>query len=350
MSAGTGGAGEAEEAEKAGEAGEVEEGEETEESEEVEESEESEEVGRFAPSTTGPAHPGTLLAALLCWLDARSRGAAVGLRFEDLDPQRCRPEYLVAMRDALDWLGLDWEGEVRQSDSAAAHAEALDTLAQAGLLYPCACSRAQLGADAPRAPDGSARYPGTCHQRRLPSVAQGGWRSSPEALRLRLPAGRVDLTDESGAELSESPADSFGDPVVRRRDGAVAYHLASVVDDRRIGVTRIVRGRDLAPTSAVQVSIGALLGYPRPRYRHHMLFLEERGDKLAKFHGAVGFPALAAHYSGPEFCGLLAHACGIRPDPAPLRPADLLPGFRWSAVRTRDRALSWDGQTLGLGR
>jgi glutamyl-tRNA synthetase/glutamyl-Q tRNA(Asp) synthetase len=254
------------------------------------------------------------------------------------------------MRDALDWLGLDWEGEVRQSDSAAAHAEALDALAQAGLLYPCACSRAQLSADARRAPDGRARYPGTCRRRRLPGIAQGGWRSSPEALRLRLPAGRVDLTDESGAELSESPADSFGDPVVRRRDGAVAYHLASVVDDRRIGVTRIVRGRDLAPTSAVQVSIGALLGYPRPRYRHHMLLLEARGDKLAKFHGAVGFPALAARYSGPEFCGLLAHACGIRPDPAPLRPADLVPGFRWSAVRTRDRALSWDGQTLGLGR
>ncbi len=307
------------------------------------------EVARFAPSTTGPAHPGTLLAGLLCWLDARARGAEVWLRLEDLDPQRCRPEHLDAMREALGWLGLDWDGEERQSDGGAAHGEVLDALARRDLLYPCSCSRATLAREAVRAPDGSARYPGTCRTRRLPREAEGGWRASPEALRLRLPAGRIDLRDESGADLSEDPAEAYGDPVVRRRDGAIAYHLASVVDDRRVGVTRIVRGRDLAPSSAVQVAIGRLLGYPEPRYRHHLLLLEERGGKLAKFHGAVGFDVLRNRYRGEELCGLLAHACGLRDEPAPLAARDLVPGFDWSHVRDEDRCLAWDGQTLRLG-
>ena len=72
-------------------------------------------TGRFAPSTTGPAHPGTLLAALLCWLDSRSRGARLLLRLEDLDPKRCRPEWSSGMRDDLLWLGIDW-GAVLQGD------------------------------------------------------------------------------------------------------------------------------------------------------------------------------------------------------------------------------------------
>ena len=314
------------------------------------ERERSSEVGRFAPSTTGSAHPGTLLAGLLCWLDARSRDADLWLRFEDLDPQRCRPEYLETLREALVWLGLDWQGEERQSDWGPGHAEALDALAARDLLYPCSCSRAQLGAaPPPRAPDGSARYPGTCRDRRLPSAAEGGWRACADALRLRLPPGRIELRDESGADLSEDPAENYGDPVVRRRDGAVAYHLASVVDDRRIGVTRIVRGRDLAPSSAVQVAIGRLLGCPEPRYRHHLLLLEERGGKLAKFHGAVGFEALRESYRGEELCGLLAHACGLRPDPAAVRPQDLVTDFRWADVRGRDRRLDWDGRALHLG-
>jgi glutamyl/glutaminyl-tRNA synthetase len=308
------------------------------------------EVGRFAPSTTGPAHPGTLLAALLCWLDARSRGAQVWLRLEDLDPQRCLPEHLDGMLRALEWLGLDWDGVERQSDHAEAHAAALDTLAEAGLLYPCACSRAEVAALAlPSAPDGSPRYPGTCRDRPLPTASRGGWRSCGDALRLRLPAGRVELFDEGGSDLSESPSAAYGDPVVRRRDGAVAYHLASVVDDRRIGVSRIVRGHDLAPSTTVQVAVAGLLGRAAARYRHHLLLLEERGGKLAKFHGAVGFEALAARYSGGEFGGLLAHACGLRPGAEVIHPIDLVAGFRWEDVRTEDRTAVWDGQALQLG-
>jgi glutamyl/glutaminyl-tRNA synthetase len=300
-------------------------------------------VGRFAPSTTGPAHPGTLLAALLCWLDARSRGGRVLLRLEDLDPERSTPERVDAMEADLAWLGLDWDATVRQSAGRAAHEDALDRLSAAGRLYPCACTRATHKSHGLRSPDGGFKYPGTCRGRPLPP---GGWRATDEPLRVVLPGGVVPCIDESGLDLSQDPAADFGDPVVRRRDGAIAYHLASVVDDALQGVTRIVRGRDLAGTTGTQLRLRDLLELPRPVYRHHFLLLEERGDKLAKLHGAVGLPALREHYDAPGLCGWLAFAAGLRPEPAPVAPRDLVAAFAWSRVRTADLPVHWNGRAL----
>ncbi len=304
-------------------------------------------IGRFAPSTTGPAHPGTLLAALLCWLDLRAAGGRAILRLEDLDPQRSSPARASAMRDDLTWLGLDWDAVQLQSQLRARHEAALDRLAAAGLLYPCRCSRSDIRTGAEPAPDGSFRYPGSCRGRPLPS---GGWRQSDEPLRLRLPLGRIELRDESGASLSGDPEAVQGDPVVRRRDGAVAYHLASVVDDDAAGVTRVVRGRDLADTTAIQVALQRLLDLPTPAYRHHLLLLEERGGKLAKLHGAVGAEALRAHCTPEELCGFLAHAAGLRPDEAPTTPRALLAGFAWNDVARDDRVVRWHGDRLELVR
>jgi len=290
--------------------------------------------GRFAPSTTGPAHPGTLLAGLLCWLDARSLGARVWLRLEDLDPQRCRPEWAGRMERDLAWLGLDWDGVFLQSRASAAHDAALDRLEADGRLYPCSCSRAVLRAHGQRAPDGGWRYPNSCRERALPA---GGWRACGEPLRARLPAGELCVRDESGLELRGDPSRDFGDPLVRRRDGAVAYLLASVVDDAAAGVTRVVRGRDLAASTPVQVRLQQLLGLPTPTYRHHLLLLEERGGKLAKLHGSVSVDSLRETHGPHDLCGRLAHAAGLLPEPAPRAPSDLLPYFSWSAVPTQDR-------------
>ena len=149
-------------------------------------------IGRFAPSTTGPAHPGTLLAALLCWLDVRSRGGQVLLRLEDLDPERCSPELTRGMEEGLAWLGLDWDETVQQSANRAAHEDALDRFAAAGLLYPCACSRATHKTHGLRGPDGGFRYPGTCRARTLPPA---GWRASAEPLRVELPSGIIPCID-----------------------------------------------------------------------------------------------------------------------------------------------------------
>ena len=296
------------------------------------------EVGRFAPSTTGPAHPGTLLAALLCWLDARSRGGRLVLRLEDLDPERSRPEWAAGIRDALAWLGLDFDAVEEQRAAAEHHAEALSRLAAAGRLYPCRCTRSELRARGEATPDGSARYPGACRGRALPA---GGWRASREALRVRLDPGEIAPREESGLDLRQDPERIFGDPVVRRRDGAPAYHLASVVDDARAGVTRVVRGRDIAASTALQLALRRLLGLAEPVHRHHLLLLEERGAKLAKLHGAVGADALRAHYGPRELCGFLARAAGLVAEERPVSPAELLPRFSWAGVAEADRVVRW---------
>jgi glutamyl/glutaminyl-tRNA synthetase len=156
------------------------------------------------------------------------------------------------------------------------------------------------------------------------------------------------VVDESGVDLSQDPERDFGDPVVRRRDGAIAYHLAGIVDDAAAGVTRVVRGRDLASTTATQVALQRVLGLPTPAYRHHLLLLEERGEKLAKFHGAVGADALRAHYAPYALCGFLAHACGLAQDASPLGPRDLLQDFAWDRVAEPDRVVRWTGSKLRL--
>lgn len=305
-------------------------------------------IGRYAPSATGFAHPGTALAALLCWLDARAESGRVVLRLEDLDSDRCRPEYAQALQSDLAWLGLEWDAIVRQSDAVERYEDALDRLADAGLVYPCGCSRKQIRAAGAPTPDGSYRYPNTCRDRDLPSVRSGGWRATTEALRVRLPDAYLDLRDESGLDLSQNPVAALGDPIVRRRDGAPAYHLASVVDDCQCGVTRIVRGRDLSMLTATQVALQHLLRFSTPTYRHHLLLLEQRGEKLAKLHGAVSLPELRPHYDARELCGVLAHAAGLIDFAHPVAPEDLIATFAWDDVGVVDRVLEWDGQRLSL--
>lgn len=295
--------------------------------------------GRFAPSTTGPAHPGTLLAALLCWLDARSCGLAVALRLEDLDRERSKPGLVAAMERDLAWLGFDWDATQRQSEARARHEAVLETLVRDGRVYACGCSRARIRENGTLAPDGSYRYPGHCRDR---IVAPEDWRATSEPLRLRLEPGFVRILDESGLDLSGDAASIFGDPLLRRRDGAYAYHLVSVVDDAAQGVVRVVRGRDLAPSTMLQVALQHQLGLPTPVYRHHALFLERSGDKLSKLHGAVSIDALRTRHDAPALCGLIASAVGLVPVGTRCRPADLVAEFDWARVSAEDVLLAWD--------
>jgi glutamyl-Q tRNA(Asp) synthetase len=303
-------------------------------------------LGRFAPSTTGSAHPGTMMAALLCWLDARSRTGSVLLRLEDLDPLRCTPAFAAAMIDDLAWLGLDWDGVVWQHARADDHAAALDLLHLQGRLYPSSVGRSALVALGRRTPDGGPWYDNRDRHRRLPV---GGWRACNEPIRVRLDDGEIAPIDEGGYPLRQDPGAAFGDPVVRRRDGAVAYQLAVVVDDAASAVTRVVRGRDIAANSATQVALQRLLGYPAVIYRHHAVLLEKRGRKLAKLHGSIGMPVLRQHYTPTGLCGLLAFLSGLRPDADACTPRDLLSGFSWENVRSDDLLVQWTGQTLSIG-
>jgi len=301
--------------------------------------------GRFAPSTTGRAHPGTLVAALLCWLDARSRGSEVLLRLEDLDRERTKEGYVESMIADLAWLGLDWDGVSRQSLRIEGYEARLEQLAAAGRIYACSCSRAQIRESGVLAPDGSHRYSGTCRDR----IVEGdAWRSSDLPLRLRLDDARVEVRDESGLDLSGNPSALFGDPLVRRRDGAYAYHFTSVVDDEADAISRIVRGRDLAPSTTLQAGLRTLLGFDIPQYRHHALLLERRGGKFSKLHGAVDIRALSRRYDASALCGLLAEFVGLVPAGTRCRPIELVADFDWSSVTGDDVALVWsdsDGLT-----
>ena len=296
---------------------------------------------RFAPSTTGEAHPGTLLSGFLVWLDARARGGAALLRLEDLDATRVKAEWAAQLRDACTWLGLDWDEVIVQSDRLAAHEAALDALDALGRLYPCSCSRAQR-AGGRRAPDGGWVYENTCRGRTFPGA---GWRSraATDAVRVRLDDDRVELVDDNGVDLSQTPARDMGDPVLVRRDGVIAYQLAVVVDDQDERITDVVRGRDIVPSTATQVLLQRMLGYATPRYRHHFLLLEPHGEKLAKLHGSIPFSKLRERYDGPSLCGALAHVANLVDTPAPITPRELVASFDWSRVPREDRIVRWDG-------
>jgi glutamyl-Q tRNA(Asp) synthetase len=296
-------------------------------------------VSRFAPSTTGEAHPGTLLSALLVWLDARARGGRALLRLEDLDRTRVKAEWSAQLVDALGWLGLDWDETIVQSGRQTSHEAALDRLAAAGRLYPCTCSRADR-AGGRRAPDGGWTYANTCRVRPLPA---DGWRGVVDGnVRARLDDDRIELVDDGGYDLSQTPASEMGDPVVRRRDGVIAYQLAVVVDDAEQEITDVIRGRDIAASTATQIMLQRLLGLPRPRYRHHFLLLEDSGDKLAKLHGSIPFGELRARHTAAELCGILAHGAGLVDAPLSCMPRDLVERFAWSRVSAGDRLAQFD--------
>ncbi|MFT3694487.1 MAG: glutamate--tRNA ligase family protein [Kofleriaceae bacterium] len=290
---------------------------------------------RFAPSTTGEAHPGTLLSALLVWLDARHRGGTAVLRLEDIDTTRVKPRWRDEIVEALAWLGLAFDEVVIQSERTPAHEAALDALAAQGRLYPCVCSRADRSGGR-RAPDGGWAYENTCRGTPL-----ANWRDVKDvAIRVQLPDDRVELVDDGGLVLSQTPAVDLGDPIVRRKDGAIAYQLAVVVDDADGGITDVIRGRDIAPSTATQVMLQRLLGYAQPRYRHHFLLLEPHGDKLAKLHGSIPWSELRGRYSAEEMMLALVRAANLRSsDPEQ---------FDWDLVPREDRIARWDGQTLTI--
>jgi len=298
-------------------------------------------ISRFAPSTTGEAHPGTLLSALLVWLDVRSRGGTAILRLEDLDVGRVKAAWSEQMVEALAWLGLTWDETIVQSDRASRHHAALDQLAGQGRLYPCTCSRSQRSGGR-RAPDGGWAYENTCRGTPLPAA---GWREVGDvAVRVQLPDDRVELIDDGGLDLSQTPARDLGDPIVRRRDGAIAYQLAVVVDDGDEHITDVIRGRDIAPSTATQVLIARLLGLAPPRYRHHFLLLEPQGNKLAKLHGSIPWSELGDRYEPDELLALLGRAANLEGDTLEA----LLAGFSWDRVPREDKVARWDGRTLAI--
>jgi glutamyl-Q tRNA(Asp) synthetase len=271
-------------------------------------------VTRFAPSPTGLLHLGHAFSALSAYEAAREAKGRFLLRIEDIDDTRSRASFVDALFEDLSWIGVTYETPVlRQSEHRSAYEAALRKLRGLGLIYRCFKTRKEIMEDALSAPHGPANAfrgapldPG--EETRL--IAEGrpfAWRLSLERARERTGEGwgGLSFTEEGRGPAGEQGVipitpEVHGDVVLARKDVGVAYHLAVVVDDARQGVTHIIRGEDLHSAAHIQRLLQALLELPEPMYRHHRLWRNDQGERLAKRTGAPTLKALREAGTAPD--------------------------------------------------
>ena len=269
-------------------------------------------VTRFAPSPTGLLHRGHAFSALTAFEAARAAGGPLLLRIEDIDTDRCRPEFEAAIVENLAWLGVAWEAPARrQSEHLADYRAALEALRARGLVYRCFKTRAEVLADIGRAPHGpSAPYRGAPLDPAEEARLTGEGR--PFAWRLSLAAAERELGGLSGLNFTEEGAgpngevgriaanpERGGDVILARKGLGVAYHLAVVVDDALQRVSHVIRGVDLFEAAHIQRLLQALLALPTPAYRHHRLLLGDDGKRFAKRDHAESLRDLRARGTTP---------------------------------------------------
>ncbi len=244
-------------------------------------------VTRFAPSPTGPLHLGHAFSALTAHDAARKAGGTFILRLDDLDQSRCRNHWEDQIYEDLNWLGITWDRPiVKQSNRLERYQLVLGDLWNAGLLFACTCSRADIkaAAHAPQegtpliGPDGIV-YPGTCRRENNGPIPTNC------ALRIHMRKATQDIANVAFSKNSmraERMISGIGDVVLARRDMGAAYHLASVLDDADLGVTHVIRGQDLEDATFIHILLQRLLDLPMPTYVHHRLIRDDAGKRLAK--------------------------------------------------------------------
>lgn len=248
--------------------------------------------GRLAPTPTGFLHRGHARTFLKAQERTRSRGGKLVLRVEDLDRDRCKPEFVEAMLEDMRWAGLDWdEGpdvggpfpSYYQSQRLDSYRQAWRKLGDLRVAFPCDCSRkdVKLAAQAPHGEGGELIYPGLCRDRPfdLPSekaALSTNWR-------FRVPSGETIAFEDGNLGHQEFVAGrDFGDFIIWRKDGIPSYELAVVADDIAMGITEVVRGEDLLMSTARQLLIYDALEARPPRFYHCPLVRDEEGRRLAK--------------------------------------------------------------------
>jgi glutamyl-Q tRNA(Asp) synthetase len=239
------------------------------------------ETGRFAPSPTGPLHFGSLVAALASYLQVRSHGGRWLVRIEDIDPPREVPGSIDVILKQLDDHGLEWDDQVTyQSAHLDRYHEILKQLRDLQLVYYCQCNRQRLKSL-------GGVYDGKCSNLRHPA--------GDSALRLAvdkaLPPGTANgdnlvFNDQIMGDFQQHIFRDIGDFIIRRRDGLISYQLAVVADDQYQGITQVLRGADLLPSTPRQILLQKCLGFRTPAYLHIPLALNPEGQKLSKQHFA----------------------------------------------------------------
>ncbi len=287
-------------------------------------------TSRLAPTPSGYLHAGNAFSFTLTWLLVRQSGGKLHLRIDDIDAERTRPEYVEDIFQSLNWLGLDWDtGPVSPEDFVERHSQLrrlegynqlLNSLEQAGKLYACNCSRAQIATSSV-----NGIYPGTCRHRKLPMNA-------PEtAWRIYVPENtRIAIREISGRETKVPLDTAMGDFVVRRKNGLPAYQIASLADDLQSACNMIVRGSDLIPSTAAQLFMAQQLGlkaFTEAIFYHHPLLRDSTGQKLSKSAGSASLKSLyAAGQSPATLFQMIAKALQL-PDQRVKEAKDLLAQF-----------------------
>ena len=295
---------------------------------------------RFAPSPTGYLHLGNLRAALFNWAIARKAGGRFLLRIDDTDAARSEAPFVEAIREDLQWLGLDWDQEIRQSDRLDRYAAAAEALKASGRLYPCWETgeeldfkrRIQRGRGLPPVYDRAALALSDEEKARLAAE-----RGAPH-WRFLLDRERVEWRDGILGEVSVDAA-SVSDPVLIRADGQVLYTLASSVDDAELGVTDVVRGADHVTNTAAQVQIMRALGGEAPRFAHHSLLTGPEGEAFSKRAEALSLRALREEGQEPmALLSLIARLGSADPVEPRQTPDAVAEGFeisRFGSAPTR---------------
>lgn len=233
-------------------------------------------IGRFAPSPSGPLHFGSLVAALGSYLQAKSQQGLWLLRIEDIDPPR---EVAGASEDIIATLqayALQWDGDViYQSEQSEHYEQVLSTLKNANVSYACACTRKLIKQQ-------GGLYLGNCREKNLTET--------DNALRINVSKLATPIThfdDQLQGHIALDKQQADEDFIIKRKDGLYAYNLAVVIDDINQGITEIVRGADLLPTTGKQISLYRLLAKQSPAYIHLPLAVTEPGFKLSKQNHAL---------------------------------------------------------------
>jgi glutamyl-tRNA synthetase len=273
--------------------------------------------GRLAPSPTGLLHVGHACTFRIAWQRARSAGGELLLRNDDLDRDRCRPEFVAAMQEDLRWLSLAWDGPmISQSARLARYRIALERLHAAGAIFPCTRSRRDVleaaGAPHEGAGDDEPVYPPEFRPPPSAPLPPLGARVAVN-WRFRVPDGEAIAFDDARLGPQRAVAGrSLGDFLVWRKDDTPSYQLATVVDDAELGITEVVRGADLIQSTFRQLLLFRALGWRPPAFHHCPLVLDEHGHRLAKRHDALAIRSLR---EGGETPSQVWQRCATSPRP-----------------------------------
>ncbi|MFT4152131.1 MAG: glutamate--tRNA ligase [Paracoccaceae bacterium] len=286
-------------------------------------------ITRFAPSPTGYIHVGNLRTALMNWLIARQQGGTFILRIDDTDQERSKQEYVDALKADLDWLGLTWDREERQSLRLDRYREAAEDLKRAGRFYECFESpveldlkrKKQLNMGKPPVYDRAALSLTEAEREKFRAEGREGY------WRFRLDLERIEWTDGILGPISIDAA-SVSDPVLIKASGQVLYTFASSVDDVDMGVTNIVRGADHVTNTATQIQIMKAMGGTPPQFAHHSLLSGPQGEELSKRLGALSLRDLRAQGVEPmALLSLMARLGSSKPVELAHSMQDLIDGF-----------------------